>query len=152
MSHLNSHHSSEWTHASSEVKPSFLSRLGRLMKKTMKNIVFQVFSLIIALVGMGITYAAWTTLTSGQWASGQVITAALMQGVINNVNDLNTRVSNLSAATAPSWTLCGLAGDPVVLGGISTQRISCNGSNPYISCPSGYTRVNSSQHYFCAKD
>lgn len=36
------------------------------MKKIMKNIIFQAVSLMILLVGMGVTYAAWTTINPSQ--------------------------------------------------------------------------------------
>lgn len=48
---------------------------------------------------MGVTYAAWTALTASQWASGQPVNQTLVQGIINNINDLNTRLTAIESKT-----------------------------------------------------
>lgn len=49
---------------------------------------------VTLITGYVLVYA-WTTLDPNDAGSGKPLTSTLMQGVINNVNDLNTRVSNL---------------------------------------------------------
>jgi len=51
---------------------------------------------VTLVVGYFVVYAAWTALDRTDADSGKPLTATLMQGIVDNVNDLNTRVSNFS--------------------------------------------------------
>ena len=86
----------------------FLFHLFIYIKRILKNIIFQAVSLAVLLVGMGITYAAWQTINSSEWAAGQPVTQTLVQKIINNLNDLNTRLSvvNPSGTTLSGSSLC----------------------------------------------
>ncbi|MDD3793623.1 MAG: hypothetical protein PHI37_02340 [Candidatus Gracilibacteria bacterium] len=72
--------------------------LKKSFKNIFKNILVQFLSFLFLLSGLGIGYAAWTTLTSNQGATGQPVNQTLMQGIINNLNDLNTRVATLGTS------------------------------------------------------
>jgi len=50
---------------------------------------------VTLVVGYFVVYA-WTTLSLTDVESNDTITSTLMQGIVNNINDLNTRVSNFS--------------------------------------------------------
>ncbi|MDD3793624.1 MAG: hypothetical protein PHI37_02345 [Candidatus Gracilibacteria bacterium] len=76
--------------------------LKKSFKNIFKNILVQFLSFLFLLSGLGIGYAAWTTLTSNQGATGQPVNQTLMQGIINNLNDLNTRVASLG--TGKFWS------------------------------------------------
>lgn len=71
----------------------------------MRTSLIYFIACIFALIGLGIAFGAWTTLTTSQWATGQPVSQSLMQGVINNLNDLNTRVNGLSTSLSsqPKW-------------------------------------------------
>ncbi len=50
---------------------------------------------VTLVVGYFVVYA-WTTLDPADAGPTKTLTATLMQGIVNNINDLNTRVSNFS--------------------------------------------------------
>ncbi len=93
----------------------------------MKNFMISIFriclvhivALIIAIISIGVGYSAWTALTTNQWTAGQTISQSLMQGIIDNLNDLNTRVGNISSVPA---------------GFIGSFNLS--------TCPTGWTAAN----------
>jgi hypothetical protein len=51
---------------------------------------------VFTVVTVSVGYAAWTALDRNAAATGQTVTSSLMQAVIDDVNDLNSRVSNFS--------------------------------------------------------
>lgn len=61
-------------------------------KKPVFSAIVFVFTTVVTSVG----YAAWTTLDRNLAASGQTLSSTLMQAVIDDVNDANTRLSNFS--------------------------------------------------------
>lgn len=75
------------------------------LKKLFKTFLFQTFALVFTIITLGITYAAWTTLTASQWASGQPVNQTLVQGIINNINDLDARINNIASISGwiGSW-------------------------------------------------
>lgn len=53
---------------------------------------------VTLVVGYFVVYA-WTTLDPADAGPTKTLTATLMQGIVNNINDLNTRVSNFTFNT-----------------------------------------------------
>jgi hypothetical protein len=51
---------------------------------------------------LSVTYAAWTNLDRNDAAAGQFLTASLMQGVIDDLNDLNARVTSITTGNCPA--------------------------------------------------
>ena len=78
---------------------TLLSSILGYTKKLFRNAIFQILSLIVALGSIGITYAAWQTINSSEWAAGQPVTQTLVQKIINNLNDLDTRVNAIESNT-----------------------------------------------------
>ena len=81
--------------STSQKKPSLPVRVIRWT-------AVQIVSFVLAVLILGIWYAAvtWTNIPSGSWAAGQPVTQTLMQGIIDNINDLNSRVATLNSTPA----------------------------------------------------
>lgn len=74
----------------------------------MKWTLFQMISFVFAILLLWVGYAAWTTLSPSQWASGQPVNQTLVQGIINNINDLDSRIMKktprwVTMAVNPGW-------------------------------------------------
>lgn len=50
---------------------------------------------VTLVTGYGIVYA-WTTLNPVDAGANKPLTAALMQGIVNNINELNTNIGNIT--------------------------------------------------------
>ncbi|MDD2694169.1 MAG: hypothetical protein PHY14_04555 [Candidatus Gracilibacteria bacterium] len=87
---------------------TLLSSILGYTKKLFRNAIFQILSLIVALGSIGITYAAWQTINSSEGAAGQPVTQTLIQKIINNLNDLNTKLQaiNPSGTTLSGSSIC----------------------------------------------
>lgn len=62
----------------------------------LKTPVLSGLAFVFTVVTVSVGYAAWTALDRNAAATGQTVTSSLMQAVIDDVNDLNSRVSNFS--------------------------------------------------------
>jgi hypothetical protein len=62
----------------------------------LKTPVLSALTFVLTVVTVSVGYAAWTALDRNAAATGQTVTSSLMQAVIDDVNDLNSRVSNFS--------------------------------------------------------
>lgn len=59
------------------------------------------------LLVLSVAYAAYQTINSSEYASGQPLTQSLFGKVVSNLADLNTRVTTIetSAKTAEAWSV-----------------------------------------------
>lgn len=74
------------------------SEISALMVKLLPKNLYSRLTLVTAVTlifGYFVVYA-WTTLDPVDAGPTKTLTATLMQGIVNNINDLNTRVSNFS--------------------------------------------------------
>jgi hypothetical protein len=62
----------------------------------LKTPVLSALAFVFTVVTVSVGYAAWTALDRNAAATGQTVTSSLMQAVIDDVNDLNSRLSNFS--------------------------------------------------------
>lgn len=123
--------------SSSPKKPSFLVRF-------IKWTFFQMFVFFTTIILLWVGYAAWTTINPSQWADGQPVTQTLMQGMINNLNDLNTRLQAINpSGTALSASTVQI--NSVVVGGTACSPdwlVGRNGSWVILSCQSNIWQSN----------
>lgn len=93
------------------------------MKKPVFSAIVFVFTTVVTTVG----YAAWTSLDRNSAATGQTLTSTLMQAVIDDVNDANSRLSNFSFSS-------GNVGIGTASPGV---KLEVNGAIARTGCPTG---------------
>ncbi|MDD2693364.1 MAG: hypothetical protein PHY14_00350 [Candidatus Gracilibacteria bacterium] len=110
-------------------------RKSSLPVRVIRWTAVQVISFVLAVLILGIGYAAvtWTNISSGSGAAGQPVTQTLIQGIINNMNDLNNRLTGIN----PSGTAINVSKIQISTLYQKTQTVGLNGGSVTATCNTG---------------